>query len=76
MAYYLCIGIDTLDEACRYATKKDALDTFRDLAEGLARFGQDVQGTIHVADRRSEIVEYPDWVLSLGPRGGLRCERC
>lgn len=76
MAYYLCIGIDTLDEACRYATKKDALDTFRDVAEGLARFGQDVRGTIHVADRRSEIVECPDWALSLGPRGGLRCERC
>ena len=75
MAYYLCIGVDTLDEACRYATKKDALSTFRDVAEGQARFGRDVQGTIHMADRRSEVVEDPDWVLSLGPRGGLRCER-
>ena len=74
MAYYLCIGVDTLDEACRYATKRDALDTFRDVAEGLARFGQNVQGTIHVAASRDALSEDPDWVLSLGPRGGLRCE--
>ena len=75
MTYYLCVGADPLDDACGYARKSDALDTFRDVAEGLARFGQSIEGTIHIADKRSEIVEYPDFVLSLGPRGGVRCER-
>lgn len=75
MPYYLCIGADPLDDACGYARKSDALDTFRDVAEGLARFGQAIEGTIHIADKRSEVVEYPDFVLSLGPRGGVRCER-
>ena len=27
-------------------------------------------------DKRAEIVEDADFVLSLGPRGGVRCERC
>jgi hypothetical protein len=73
MAYYLCIGVDTLDDACRYATKKDALDTFRDVAQGLARFGQTVHGTVHIANKRSECVDDPDFYLRLGPRGGVQC---
>lgn len=73
MPYYLCIGVDTLDDACRYETKKDALDTFRDVAQGLARFGQTVYGTVHIADKRSECVDEPDFYLRLGPRGGVQC---
>ncbi len=73
MAYYLCIGDDTLEAACRYATKKDALAGFRDVAQGLARFGQTVHGTVHIAAKRSECVEEPDFYLRLGPRGGVQC---
>lgn len=74
--WFLCIGVDTLDDACPYETKAEALATFRDVAEGLARFGQPVTGTLHMAAMRDALVEDPDWALSLGPRGGVRCERC
>ncbi len=73
MAYYLCIGDDTLEAACRYATKKDALAGFREVAEKLARYGQTVHGTVHIAAKRSECVDEPDFYLRLGPRGGVQC---
>jgi len=73
MAYYLCIGDDTLEAACRYATKKDALAGFREVAEEMARFSQTVYGTVHIAAKRSECVDEPDFYLRLGPRGGVQC---
>ena len=75
MPYYLCVGTDTIEQSSRHHRKSDALDAFREVAEELARYDQRVEGSIHIADRRSECDEYPDFVLSLGPRGGLRCER-
>jgi len=75
MPYYLCIGNDPLDVAARHTSKRAALAAFHVVAEELARYGQAIEGTIHIAERRSECAEYPDFVLSLGPRGGLRCER-
>ena len=73
MPYYLCIGDDTLEDASRYRTKRDALDAFREVAEELARFGQTVHGTVHIANKRSECAEEPDFYLRLGPRGGVQC---
>lgn len=75
MAYYLRIGDDPLDVAARYTHKRDAVYTYKVLAENLSRYGQELNATIHIADKRSECVEYPDFYLSLGPRGGVRCER-
>lgn len=44
-------------------------------ARELARYGQSIEASIHIADNRDELDEYPDYVLSLGSRGGLVKER-
>jgi hypothetical protein len=59
-----------------YHTKQECLDSFRRTAEDLDRFGQAIEASVHIAPKRSEIAEYPDYVLSLGPRGGLKVKMC
>ncbi len=73
MPYYLCIGDDTLEDSSRHRTKRDAIDAFREVAEELARYGQTITGTVHIADKRSECVDDPDLYLCIGPRGGVQC---
>ena len=72
--YFLRIGDDPLEQAVRFKTKSAALDYFRSVAEHLIRFEQQIEASIHVAPDREQVVEYPDWVLSLGPRGGLQVQ--
>ena len=75
--YFLCIGDTSIDDAERYTTLAAAKDRFWMCAVELARYGGPVvQATLHIAERRDEVVEYPDFVLSLGPRQGVRMERC
>jgi len=73
MPYYLCIGDDTLEDSSRHHTKRDALAAFREVAEELARYGQTVHGAVHIAAKRSECDDDPDFYLRLGPRGGVQC---
>ena len=73
--YYLRMGSDAPDELEEHNTKRDAIASFEETARGLDRFGQSIEGSIHLAPSEDEVVEYPDFVLSLGPRGGVRCER-
>ena len=73
--YYLRMGNDCLDEAERHATLRDAVAAFREVANELGRYGQRIEASVHIAAKRSECDEYPDYVLSVGPRGGVRCER-
>lgn len=73
--YYLHLAGDTLDEAEMHRSKRDAVASFEDTARELDRYGQPIEGTIHKATSRQEIAEYPDFALSLGPRGGVRCVR-
>jgi len=75
MAYYLRMGNDYLNEAERHATLRDAVAAFREVANELGRYGQRIEASVHIADKRSECAEYPDYVLSVGPRGGVRYER-
>lgn len=72
---YLRIGDDTLDDANGYNSVAAAGREFHRVATSLWRYGQRIEATIHIAPSRKEVVEYPDFVLSLGPRGGLKCER-
>ena len=72
---FLRIGNDYLDAATRCDSIRAACAEFRDIAGGLARFDQRIEGSIHLAPCKAQVVEYPDFVLSLGPRGGLRVER-
>ncbi len=72
--YFLRLGSDELELARPYRTRADALAAFLADARELARYGQDLAATVHLAPSRAELAEYPDLVLSLGPRGGLRVE--
>lgn len=75
MAYYfLRLGSDYLEDAAAYRRKSSAVAVFAESARELARYGQRLEASIHVADTRDELAEYPDFVLSLGPRGGVRVE--
>ena len=73
--FFVRIGPDTLDDVRAFQSKSGAVAYFRRVAEELARYGQQIDGTVHIAPRLSDIVEYPDYVLSLGPRGGVKIER-
>lgn len=67
---------ETLDEAKGYQSKWAAVDAFEKTARELDRYGQKIEASLHLqGDGPDEYDEYPDYVLSLGPRGGLRVER-
>lgn len=54
----------------------NATAMYLDNAEPLAKYGQELQGSLHFVDHpQDKPVEYPDRVLSLGPKGGLKMER-
>jgi hypothetical protein len=72
--FFLRIGDDYLEQATPFKTKSAALDYYRAVAEDLIRFDQRIEASVHVAPDRDQVVEYPDWVLSLGPRGGLQVQ--
>lgn len=75
MKVYLRMGSDTLEEAKRYANKRDAIAAYRGTMEELARFGQSIEASLHYASSRKELQEYPDFVLSPGERGSVKVER-
>ena len=79
MRYYLTLGapLDGLDSAPWFYTRQDAVSAFCDYAREGMRTGLDEHptGAIHAAPSRDELDEYPDWILSIGPRGGVRVDR-
>jgi hypothetical protein len=72
---YLREGADYLDDARPFASIRAARDAYATSARELARYGQAHDASIHIATSRDELAEYPDYVLTLGPRGGVRMER-
>ena len=73
--WYLRIGDDTLEEALRFAQKVDAVSEYRRVAKELAQYGQAIDATLHIAPSRAEVVEYPDFVLSLNESGRVVTEQ-
>ena len=63
--WYLRIGNDALEEASRFASKRDAVSAYRMVAKELAFYGQAIGATLHTAPNMDAVVEYPDFVLSL-----------
>lgn len=77
MKCFLRIGNDTLEDAVFCRSIKYAEDEFRAVAEEFVRFGNvPPSATIHIANTRDEVVEYPDFFLELGPRGGVMRGGC
>jgi hypothetical protein len=77
--WVLCFAGDSLDESRTYRTKCAALDAFKETAQELALIGQPIEATVHAKTHydwndNDCVCEYPDFALSLGPRGGVRCE--
>lgn len=73
--YYLIFDGDSIDRVTGYPNKASAIYAFAKAARQLRGFGQELGAALHIAECRANVVEYPDFVLSIGPRGGIRCER-
>jgi hypothetical protein len=73
--YFLRLGSDDLEQARPYRTRAAAVAAYSYAARELARYGQELDASVHLAPSRSDLVEYPDLVLSLGPRGGVQVAR-
>lgn len=73
--FYLRMGSDTLEESQGFLTRAAAVREFRIVATELWNFGQRLEASIHKAPDREHLAEYPDWVLSIGPRGGMVVDR-
>ena len=69
MTYFLFLQGDT--DFLMFKTKQRALEYFRSVALELDGYGQKIEATLH---KGPNPVEYPDFVLSLGPRRGLKVE--
>jgi hypothetical protein len=69
--YFLRIGDDALESARAYQTKTGAIAAYGRVARELWAYGQSIDATVHIAPRPDDVAECPDFVLSLGPRGGV-----
>lgn len=73
---YLRIGDDAPDAGAFHRSIGDAVAEFEECARELDGYGQRIEASIHFVDAKGdEPDEYPDRVLSLGPRGGIKMER-
>ena len=73
--WFLRIGSDAVEEALRFANKRDAVAEYRRVANELAQYGQAIDASLHIAPSRAEVVEYPDFVLSLNESGRVVTEQ-
>ena len=71
--YFLRIGNDYLTDSEPFNTLADAKSAFSCVALELYGYGQEIEASIHIGTDLDDIVEYPDYVLSLSPRGVVRC---
>lgn len=74
MRCYLFYAGSPHDEPIPFRSMAEAKDDFWVTAKELDRYGQKCEATLHIAPTLLQMSEYPDYVLSLGPRGGLKVE--
>lgn len=72
--YFLRIGSDYLEQAKPYPTLAAAKAAYKEVAAELARYGQAIEATVHMADNAEETVEYPDLLLTLNEHGRVVVE--
>ena len=76
---YLCFSNDPLDRAELCHSIKDARAVFEETVRELDGYGQRIEATLHRYCREIpgpvHAAEYPDYVLALGPRGGVQMGR-
>ena len=69
--WFLRLGSDYLEDALLFQTKTAALHKYQRVAQELERYGQELGASLHRAPGRDAL----DYVLALGPRGGVNVER-
>ena len=70
---YLLFAGDYVEDATFCPSIRYALWEFEATARELDGYGQKIEASIHFVDAKGDyFAEYPDRVLSLGPRGGLK----
>ena len=74
--WFLRMGGDCLDDALIFKTKTAAINKFQRVAQELASYDQDLEASLHLALNRNTLNEYPEYVLMLGPRGGVQVQAC
>lgn len=72
---YLRTGNDYLADAVGYPSKTAAVAAFAATARELARYGMPIEASVHMVAPGARPDEYPDFLLSVGPRGGVKVER-
>lgn len=74
---WLRVGDDPIDSprVRSYPTRWAAVAAYTVTARELERYGQTLEASLHYAATREDLDEYPDYVLSIGPRGGIRVDR-
>jgi hypothetical protein len=73
--WFLRLGADSVEEALLFRTRIAAIHKYQRVAQELERYGQELSASLHRAPDRNTLNEYPDYVLALGPRGGVSVER-
>jgi hypothetical protein len=73
--WFLRLGADSAEEALLFRTRIAAIHKYQRVAQELERYGQELGASLHRAPNRYTLNEYPDYVLALGPRGGVSVER-
>ena len=74
--WFLRLGSDYLEDSLCFQTRTAAEHKFQRVAQELERYGQELEASLHRAPNRATLNEYPDYVLALGPRGGVKAESC
>lgn len=72
--WHIRIGTDTIEQAETFASKEECIEKFAGVARQLARFGQEIEASVHFARCKFEADEYPDFVLKLVD-GEVICEK-
>jgi len=72
---FMRLGGAYLSDSLEFDAKHLALAEFRRAAKQLHRYGQTLQASLHIAPDRDSLVEYPDYTVTLGPRGGVQVQR-
>ncbi len=75
MKCFLRYAHEYLEDSIPFNSISDAKFDFENTAKELDRYGQHIEASIHIAKDVESLNEYPEFVLTLTPRGAIRCDR-
>lgn len=73
MKCFLRVGNDYLEDSVKCPSITYAMAEFKAINDEITSYGnQAIEASIHVGDSIGDIQEYPDFILTYGPRGGVK----